>query len=414
MLVELINSRSLITNMMNLSRRRRGQFDNEGAKMDTNKHIWTTKTSKRRLKKEESAAKWIQLLVKPLLACLVFVIGIRFFKVTRPAKDGKSQNEVAIAINVTTTTISTTQATAAAITTTTTTTVTSRQALLRRNSSTAPTKVNNRLLCSCLNTSASRHCCERVIFRAHKFGTILVDSLFGSFRRLSPIPKIELKQMPKYVDNATLPTSLDYRHVVVTRNWFDAIVSGYLYHRAGYECWMNARGEKRRIVRREDWDTQLTFLNESLVPPRNNRSICSYLSDESEEDGIRVVMEIALSKWYKGVVPYWNLVQGVDDGNKSLFICYEDLVDPYRQEEIFHKILEWIFPAGEARDASLPVSMRASLEEQKHNSTVYSGRHATENDPELRTRLRDMVKSYDRRLFNNTVASSDAIFGCGG
>ena len=407
---------------MNLSRRKRGQADkHKDARVNTNRHPLTTRASKR-FKTTESYVKWVRPAAKLLLACLVFVIGCRFFTWTSPVnEEGKSQS--VFAINVTFTTIRTTQATEAAAITT----VTSRHAVLRGHK-TVPTLANavlrgnvtlptsspaNNPSCSCLNTSVSRHCCERAIFRAHKFGTILVDSLFGSFRRSLPKQKIELKQVPKHVDNATLPTRTDYRHVVVTRNWFDAIVSGYLYHRAGYECWMNARGEKRRIVRRDDWDTQLAFLNKSLVPPRNNRSICSYLSDESEEDGIRVVMEIALSKWYKGVVPYWNLVQELDAGNKSLFVCFEDLVDPYRQEGVFHKILDWIFPAGEARDASLPASMKASLEEQRHNSTVYSGRHATENNPELRARLRDMVKRYDRELFNYTVASSDTIFGCG-
>lgn len=375
--------------------------------MDINRHRLMTKASKRRFRRAESSVKWVPL-VKLLLASVVFVIGCRFLKLTRPVEGGKPLRVVAI--NVTTTTIRTTQATAAA----TVTTVTSRRVVLRSNSTVSTvTPVHNPPSCSCLNTSASRRCCERAVFRAHKFGTILVDSLFGSFRRSLPKQKIELKRLPKHLDNATLPTKADYRHVVVTRSWFDAIVSGYLYHKAGYECEMNARGEKRRIVRRDDWDTQLVFLNMSLVPPRNNRSICSYLSDESEEDGIRVMTEIALSKWYKGVVPYWNLVQEVDHGNKSLFVCYEDLVDPYRQEGMFHKILDWLFPAGEARDASLPASMRASLEEQQHNSTVYSGRHATENDPELRARLRDIVKRYDRELFDHTVASSDTIFGCG-
>ena len=40
-----------------------------------------------------------------------------------------------------------------------------------------------------------------------------------------------------YTLPVTTTTHRDYhRHVLVTRNWMDAIVSGYLYRRAGYEC----------------------------------------------------------------------------------------------------------------------------------------------------------------------------------
>ncbi len=171
-----------------------------------------------------------------------------------------------------------------------------------------PLKVDKKS-CSCRNTAAPPNCCRRTIYRAHKFGTILVDSLFDSFTRPTSKHRIAVEQIPKLVDaNSTLPTR-DYRHVVVTRNWLDAIISGYLYHKAGYECWMNARGEPKRIVRRDEWDTHLSFHQRGGIsfPPRNNRSICSYLVEESEEDGIRVLMDIALSKWYKGVVPFWRI-----------------------------------------------------------------------------------------------------------
>lgn len=270
--------------------------------------------------------------------------------------------------------------------------------------------------CSCSNATAPQHCCERTIFRAHKFGTILVDTLFDSFRRPTSKHSIAIQQFPKQVDkNSTLPTKNDYRHVLVTRNWFDAIVSGYLYHKAGYECWMNARGEKKRIVRRDDWDSHLSFHSAAQIPypSRTNRTICSYLVDESEGDGMRVLMDIALSKWYKGVVPYWKLVHERNETlPRSLFVCYEDLVDPFQQEQVFHQALDWMFPAGEAKDVSMPVNMKRTLDEQKRH-TIYSGGHSTENDPKQRARLRALVERFDHELFNNTVATSDAIFGCG-
>ena len=278
--------------------------------------------------------------------------------------------------------------------------------------------------CSCWNATAPRHCCERAILRAHKFGTLLLGSLFGSLRYASN-QKFLFQQISRYA-RANLPTKIDYRHVVVTRNWFEAIVSGYLYHKVGHECWLDNFGvPKGKNKTATAWHSQLMFLNMQKVPypPCNHRSICMYLAQESEEDGIRVLMDIALSSWYKGVVPYWKLVQErLQQGSqqRSLFLCYEDLVDPFQQEEVYHQILEWLFPGQDdvMRNASMPEKIKNSLnrqqQQQRSNQTnAYTGGHATVQDSELRARLRAVVERYDREIFGSTVATSNAIFGCG-
>ena len=151
-------------------------------------------------------------------------------------------------------------------------------------------------------------------------------------------------------------------------------------------------------------------------PPPNNRSLCLYLKEESQEDGMRVLMDVALSRWYSGVVPYWNLVQQrqEQDGlQRSLFVCYEDLVDPFQQEGIFYKILEWMYPGRDMSNQPLPASIRKSLARQQGNQTIYSGGHSTTNDPKLRATLRTLVERLDSEMFHHTIAKSNAIFGCG-
>jgi len=237
--------------------------------------------------------------------------------------------------------------------------------------------------------------------------------------------------------NYTLPVDSDYRHLMVTRNWFDSIVSGYLYHKAGYECWIEYRGQSSENetfhhhsvyydmelhYHNKFWDTQhLTFHDKYGIPypPRHNRSLCTYLQEESEEDGIKVIIDVALSRWYKGVVSYYEKVQldlDRDDEiiDHSLFLCYEDLVDPYQQEAIFYEILNFLFP-GQNMSAvsSMPAKMKHLLLQQQQNHSVYEGGHASAHDPELRSRLRAMVEQYDRDLFQSTIATSNAIFGCG-
>ena len=163
--------------------------------------------------------------------------------------------------------------------------------------------------------SPSSQGCARIIWRTHKFGTILLGDLFHDFRQATSVPRIFTKPTPKSA-SYVLPTRLDYRHVLVTRNWFHAIVSGYLYHKAGYECTIEPRGSSvhhskhynmEADFHNQYWDTQHLYYHSKYnisFPPRNNRSLCVYLQEESEEDGILVTMDIALSRWYKGVVSY--------------------------------------------------------------------------------------------------------------
>ena len=287
--------------------------------------------------------------------------------------------------------------------------------------------------CSCSTTLTSHHqhddCCERVIWRTHKFGTILIGDLFQALRKSNAIQTQPTPKSPDY----SLPVDYDYRHLLVTRNWFDAIVSGYLYHRAGYECWIDPRGESSRHHHSKHYDMQAEFHNKFWdtqhlayhrrfdipYPPRTNRSLCQYLQEESTEDGIKVVMDIALSRWYKGVVAYHEQSVAMDRKEsiqRSLFVCYEDLVDAFQQEQIFYHIVQHMFPGLDresiASQYGMPASMQHALAIQQQNNSVYNGSHASSHNKDLRQQLFNMVVKYDRQLFNHTVATSNAVFGC--
>ncbi|KAG7372033.1 hypothetical protein IV203_018176 [Nitzschia inconspicua] len=289
------------------------------------------------------------------------------------------------------------------------------------------------LSCDCYNMAA--RCCDRTIFRTHKFGTILLGDMFLPNRQKDAQYRIHTNPTPKNLDYQ-LPTTLDYRHVLVTRNWFDAIVSGYLYHQAGYECVMDYRGNASAVFQHHskyfnmeqhyhlaDWDKQLTYLSVSStssslsIPPRHNRSFCEYLQDQPEEIGMAVLMDFALSRWYKGVVAYYEKAQERDQSTqqqRSLFLCFEDLVDPFQQEGFFYQMVAFLFPGGNASEWKLPGPIQASIQQQKVSRTgKYEGGHATTHDTALRTRLRALAERLDRDLFGNVVATSSAVFGCG-
>jgi len=248
--------------------------------------------------------------------------------------------------------------------------------------------------CSCQSPTAPPECCQRMILRSHKFGWILATKLFRSIDLQALHPE-------------TLANDTDYRHVAITRNLYDAAVSGYLYHKSGRECWLKPNGKplptgKHRTI---EWDKEISHLD-PLFPPRNGRSICTYLREESEEDGMRVYIDVVLTKmrWCGGVVPYWEAVQQrlqEDPRKRTKFVCYEDLTDPTKVEPLFVEIMDWLFPSG--HNYTLPPDAKQP----------YSGGHATSHNEALRSRLVALVKKLDENVFHEKLGAMQAIFKCG-
>lgn len=250
--------------------------------------------------------------------------------------------------------------------------------------------------CSCWNNLAPARCCERKVLRAHKFGHKLLTSFYkdysGSIDSLSLVLLVTEKELPAQ--------GVDYRHVLSTRNWYDAMVSGYLYHRSGRECWLWPEGHKRDKLRNDPWDKEVSMRPN---PPRRGRSICQYLDEENEEVGMRTYMDWALTRWYVGIVPYAQAAMARNqEQERTLFVCYEDLVDPQQQEGLYYQLTKFLFPSG--IDLPMPVEPPES---------EYSGGHATEKDPILRARLSALAERLDADVFHGKVAAANALFGCG-
>lgn len=247
--------------------------------------------------------------------------------------------------------------------------------------------------CSCRNSKAGDDCCQRIVFRTHKFGYMLTQELF------KPFPEIQrMRPSPVLLDG-----SVDYRHVMMTRHIPSAIVSGYLYHKSGRECWLTFNGGSRGSLPEKTfrWENLITFPGN--FPPGNKRSICRYLADESEEDGMRVYIDVALSKWYPGVLPYWRRVQERlvnGEESRTLQVCLEDA--SLHEEASFYRMMDFLYPGG--HDYELPI---------RPPKGEYSGSHSTSHDPELRDRLLLLVKRLDDEIFGGVLADMQAAFRCG-
>lgn len=224
----------------------------------------------------------------------------------------------------------------------------------------------------------------------HKFGYELSTKLF------STVPGVQFSLLNVNL----LHYNEDYRHVVFARNMYDAVVSGYLYHQSGRECWLGLNGEPINLMLFRNWETFISF--DEPYPPANNRSICTYLANESEQDGMRVYIDVALSKYYAKLLPYWNEVQhriarGVD---KTLFVCLENVQDPAKQRLEFQTMVNWLYPGGHR--------FRLSAKPK-----AYTGAHATSHDDTIRRRLVALAQQMDHTIFKNSLMAIQEAFQCG-
>jgi hypothetical protein len=224
---------------------------------------------------------------------------------------------------------------------------------------------------------------------------------------------------------------VDYRHVVVVRNFYEALVSGYLYHKSGRECWLSPFGKPLTTNFTLDWKYHLAELRSkyprlmrmqpkssvlAAASSNNNNSastsMCQYLSDEgSEEDGMKVYVAVALSFWYNGLMPYLKIARERNDHaatagaqKKSLFVCFEDLSDPRKEESLFYEVVDFLFPGGH----------NYSFPRRGPKATERIGGHATDPDPLLRGRLLDIVRRLDWLVFDNDLSKINQLIPCNG
>ena len=216
----------------------------------------------------------------------------------------------------------------------------------------------------------------------------------------------DLIQNPLSVESAIIHPSVianrtaeDYRHVVITRPIYDSILSGYLYHKSGRECWLDQNGNARSKNKTFEWESKLS---KPLPQPRRNRTLCAYLAQESELDGMRTVVDLALSAWYAGLVPYKELVEQLEtDARRTLFVCFEALSNPKTQQDTCRIIMDWLYPGG--HDFKLPRNPKQML---------YKGGHSTNGNATVRKRLKDLVQQFDNEHFNGMGDKASEMFEC--
>jgi hypothetical protein len=232
-------------------------------------------------------------------------------------------------------------------------------------------------------------------------GYMLTDRLFRTRRFHRFISKTQ--EFRKF------PAQTDFRDVVLVRNFYESIISGYLYHKRGNECWMDHVG--RQIRPREKWNNynfqifsggEKAYIQYDLEPPANaDDTLCHYLANNTEPIGMRAYMSWILNNGYEGVLRSFVLNM-FDPSNRTMFVCYEDLSNPQHDMQVLEKSLDWWFPTGhEVWDGRKPA-----------RDEVYTGVHATSHDSELRSRLYNLIQELDDAYFEGVVAWASSLFPC--
>ena len=207
-----------------------------------------------------------------------------------------------------------------------------------------------------------------------------------------------------------------YRHlsantkvVMFVRNIVESVVSGYLYHKSGRECWLDGFGVpkgtpgtrknayylswpgygsdfwKRRIVDKEGRYEHST------------KNLCEILRDTEMERGVWIYAQVVYSYWYKDALHAFD--HFMKRGQNVLYLCMKDIQrnvqDAVARIRAFHK--------GEA--------IPSSLASNKPSSQFYNGPHSTSKNETLRQKLAAIVRDVDINT-GSKLARLQHIFRC--
>ena len=260
--------------------------------------------------------------------------------------------------------------------------------------------------CSCFNTHATEECCDRSVLSQHKFGDLLARNMFRSMEEIYGVQKRYINgpgRLPPLYVNGNVQ---DYRYIIIGRNIFASLVAGFQYHRAGHECGIAFNGERRSDFDDPsfDWYAKLSPQGKTgLAPPREGRTICEYLVDESEEVGLRVYMRYALANFYHGIKP---LFQNIEERQKStqlvreMVICEEDMANSTNAKQVFDQVNDFLFPGG--LQYKIPLHMPRP-----------KNYHWTPQSDVDSKRFLGIVERLDSLEFNNEFAEIESIVKCG-
>jgi hypothetical protein len=153
------------------------------------------------------------------------------------------------------------------------------------------------------------------------------------------------------------------------------------------------------------WDSIRTVMP---FPIRQKRSLCQYLVDESEDHGLHLYMHMSLHVWFRQMSAQHAFAQTVQDRNRTLFVCFDQLSSLDTQQHVVHHMIQHWWPGGQ----NFRLSELQSSNSNNNNGT-YAGGHSTQDvAADYKASLRERVMELDRRFYSGEVARINALFDC--
>ena len=207
----------------------------------------------------------------------------------------------------------------------------------------------------------------------HKWGTILISTIKHKYFKDAGF-KERIKRIIK-------PS------VIMARNVYDSVVSGYLYHKSGRECWLNEYGEpnNEKGVKTNAWLLRVPVEGYS-------KNLCAILRDEPEEKGLAVYAKFSWKHFIRSAVDVFQTKQKFE----ILKLCLEDTLRDY--DGTIHKIMNF---------ARRPKSSRVYAIPPKKID------HSTSKNETLRIQLRERVREIDVLEMDSKLSRAQQLFRCG-
>jgi hypothetical protein len=142
--------------------------------------------------------------------------------------------------------------------------------------------------------------------------------------------------------------------------------------------------------------------------PGNERDLCRYLNDETEEMGLRVYIAWAMDIYMYPLLDFQKRrrQQETQNGrNLTKYVCFEQFTNPGTQSGVFHDMAHWLFPN---RNVTFNMSKTSAVTADKQQTD-----HASNQDHQLRERMLALIRKLDTEIFARAIEKGNSQFGCG-
>ncbi|GKY98087.1 hypothetical protein MPSEU_000766600 [Mayamaea pseudoterrestris] len=274
------------------------------------------------------------------------------------------------------------------------------------------------LQCNCNNNYTNKTCCRRMVARAHKMGYEWSRKIGVELRpRLerNNFTNIFVRQEAIDISTAEWPKT-DVKAMLILRNIYSSLLSGFVYHRSGMECWRNEFGQELvhplPLRYHQDWRNWITSLPQLTL--QSYDSLCHLLAHEPTEIGLRVYVEWVMRRHYgkHGTFVHLalaTLVPWIKD--RTMIQCFETVTTVPMRESM----QEWLDYFYHNSGMTLSHFNLAENDQAPQGSRGESGAggHSTNVDAQTRRKLFAMIRRLDAEHFGGQIAWIDSKIPCG-